>query len=98
MEYMYQEMNWAINFNQLDAEIKNKWRVFMNIDFHYYGTFLAARLAGFENDEALRIAHSSQYVNESNASMIDPQLKGLLGETPQPTAIEGSEYNEYCKN
>jgi len=32
----------------------------MNIDFHYYGTFVAARLAGYDTGQAQTIAHAAQ--------------------------------------
>lgn len=70
----------------------------MNIDFHYYGTFLAARIAGFEEEEAMVIAHSAQYVDESNASMVDSELNNLLGMQPQPTVMDNTEYAKYYEN
>lgn len=70
----------------------------MNIDFHYYGTFLAARIAGFEEEEAMVIAHAAQYVDESNASMVDSELNNLLGMQPQPTVMDNSEYAKYYEN
>jgi hypothetical protein len=42
----------------------------MNIDFHYYLTYIAARNAGYEHGRALTIAHSAQYVDVSDKSMI----------------------------
>ncbi len=38
----------------------------MEIDFHYYATFTAARLAGFPHEEAGIIAYAAQYVDDSN--------------------------------
>lgn len=70
----------------------------MNIDLHYYGTFLAARIAGFEKEEAIVIAHSAQYVDESNISMVDSKLKELLGRAPQPTVMANDEYTKYYLN
>lgn len=70
----------------------------MNIDFHYYGTFLAARIAGFEEEEAMVIAHAAQYVDESNASMVDSELNNLLGMQPQPTVMDNSEYAKYYEH
>lgn len=37
----------------------------MKIDFHYYATYVAARLAGYNFPDAQTIAHASQYVDES---------------------------------
>jgi hypothetical protein len=37
----------------------------MNIDFHYYGTYAAARYAGYSYKEATTIAHAAQYVDDS---------------------------------
>jgi hypothetical protein len=37
----------------------------MNIDFHYYGTYVAARFAGYSYNEATTIAHAAQYVDDS---------------------------------
>jgi len=36
----------------------------MNLDFHYYGTYSAARLAGYERAEAEVIAYYAQFVDE----------------------------------
>jgi len=38
----------------------------MDIEFHYYQTYLIAKKAGFSNKEAKLIAHSSQYVDDNN--------------------------------
>ncbi len=59
----------------------------MNIDFHYYGTYVAACLAGYYFDQAQTIAHAAQYVDDSDEIM----LKDSLGRyyitdfTPVPT-------------
>lgn len=37
----------------------------MDKDFHYYGTYIAARLAGFSTNDAETIAYSAQYVDDS---------------------------------
>jgi hypothetical protein len=34
-------------------------------DFHYYGTYVAARYAGYSTDESQIIAHAAQYVDDS---------------------------------
>ncbi len=36
----------------------------MNKDFHYYATYLAARVAGFEYEPALTIAYAAQFVDD----------------------------------
>lgn len=59
----------------------------MNMDFHYYATYLAARVAGYEKEEAKTIAYAAQYVDESDSDMIDKKLLPDLSETT-PT-IEG---------
>jgi len=43
----------------------------MRKDFHYYGTYVAARLAGYDFSEAQTIAHASQYVDESGFKFAD---------------------------
>jgi hypothetical protein len=42
----------------------------MNLDFHYYGTYVAARLAGYDFESAQMIAHSAQYVDDSKQAML----------------------------
>ncbi|MDR0921782.1 MAG: hypothetical protein LBM95_05310 [Lactobacillales bacterium] len=42
----------------------------MKIDFHYYATNLAARLAGFSNEEAYIIAYSSQFVDDLTEKLV----------------------------
>lgn len=55
----------------------------MNMDFHYYATYLAARVAGYEKEEAKTIACAAQYVDESDAGMIDKKLlPGMAEMTP----------------
>lgn len=45
----------------------------MDIDFHYYGTYTAARAAGFSPSEATVIAHAAQYVDDSSLErLVDP--------------------------
>ncbi len=38
----------------------------MNLDFHYYGTYLAAKIAGYNDSDAKTIAYAAQYVDESS--------------------------------
>lgn len=42
----------------------------MNIDFHYYGTYTAARLAGYDFKSAQTIAYAAQYVDDSSMDML----------------------------
>jgi hypothetical protein len=58
----------------------------MDISFHYYGTYTAARLAGFNVDEATTIAYSAQYVDDSIAYFKRILNKGEYGLTIQPIA------------
>jgi len=39
----------------------------MDIEFHYYITYLIAARAGFSPEDALTLAHASQYVDDNNA-------------------------------
>jgi hypothetical protein len=59
----------------------------MNIDFHYYGTYVAARLAGYDFNSAQTIAHAAQYVDDSDESMLCDSLgKHIITDfTPVPT-------------
>jgi hypothetical protein len=59
----------------------------MNIDFHYYGTYVAARLAGYDLNSAQTIAHAAQYVDDSDQSMLCDSLGRVLitDFTPVPT-------------
>jgi len=40
----------------------------MQIDFHHTVTYVAARLAEFEHEEADIIAHAAQYVDDATSS------------------------------
>lgn len=59
----------------------------MNLDFHYYGTYVAARLAGYDFPTAQTIAHAAQYVDDSNMEMLKDPLGHYYIEdfTPIPT-------------
>jgi len=48
----------------------------MDKSFHYYGTYVAALLAGYEPEQAQTIAHAAQYVDDS-----DENLKVREGES-----------------
>lgn len=50
----------------------------MNIDFHYYGTYVAARLAGYDFNSAQTIAHAAQYVDDSDQSMLCDSLGNVI--------------------
>ncbi|MDE7269048.1 MAG: hypothetical protein K2N81_01075 [Acetatifactor sp.] len=47
----------------------------MNLDFHYYGTYCAARLAGYGRTEAEEIAYYAQFVDECSESLL--KAKGV---------------------
>lgn len=55
----------------------------MNLDFHYYGTYYAARLVGYNPSEAQTIAYSAQFVDEFDYFMISKDLLRLLPNTAQ---------------
>ncbi len=59
----------------------------MDKDFHYYGTGLLARAAGFTEQEALTIAYASQYVD--NATESEPLRVGGIIFDPVRTAHYG---------
>ena len=40
----------------------------MQIDFHHAVTYVAARLADFEHEEAITVAHAAQYVDDATSS------------------------------
>lgn len=42
----------------------------MNLDFHYYGTYSAARLAGYDVDDAKVIAYYAQFVDECSKDFL----------------------------
>lgn len=52
----------------------------MNQDFHYYGTYCAARIAGFEHNQAETIAFFAQFVDDCTASNIK-KIRGKLDDT-----------------
>lgn len=69
----------------------------MNLDFHYYGTFAAARLAGYGPRDAQIIAHAAQYVDESGHSLLnDANGKPCISDFRMvPTAQSNAELCEY---
>ncbi|MCR5054128.1 MAG: hypothetical protein K6A69_04730 [Lachnospiraceae bacterium] len=42
----------------------------MQKDFHYYATYAAAFLAGYDHEDSLRIAYCAQFVDECSASLL----------------------------
>lgn len=50
----------------------------MDIDFHYYATYVAARFAGYPKEDALTIATSAQMIDENSRHV-------LVGKTSQYT-------------
>lgn len=54
----------------------------MDIDFHYYATYVAARVAGYTDKDAYTIAHAAQYVDVSDCSNVE---KDLLPDLVDPT-------------
>lgn len=65
----------------------------MNLDFHYYGTYLAAKIAGYNDLDANTIAYAAQYVDESTKSMILDDVNFTL-----PTVQTNSELIEYYED
>lgn len=59
----------------------------MNIDFHYYGTYVAARIAGYSYEDASIIAHSAQYVDDSEESRLVPALLPQLDPIPTVQSV-----------
>lgn len=47
----------------------------MNFSFHYYGTYCAAREAGFSSDDSWVIAHSAQFVDECSKELLKANKK-----------------------
>jgi hypothetical protein len=50
----------------------------MDIDFHYYATYVAACKAGFTCQEATVIATAAQYVDDSNIEHISDSVLGVV--------------------
>lgn len=64
----------------------------MNMDFHYYATYVAARLAGYTFNDSQVIAYASQYVNDYSKDKLNKAL--TPGLDPIPTS---QTYNEIAK-
>lgn len=67
----------------------------MNLDFHYYATLVAARFAGFSNEEADVIANAAQYVDEHCEDIIKRRQLIQLGIEPTATCMQLVEYEKY---
>ncbi|MGE5475349.1 MAG: DUF6765 family protein [Bacteroidales bacterium] len=75
----------------------------MDIDFHYYATYTAARLAGFSKNDAVTVAHAAQYVDNSNYQQVFRDdysywLKDTSEFRPHQTVQENSELGEAAAN
>lgn len=57
----------------------------MDKDFHYYGTYVAACLAGYPQGEAQVIAHAAQYVDDSYGSYLLKKGDNYIDFQPIPT-------------
>ncbi|MFR8275748.1 MAG: DUF6765 family protein [Desulfovibrio fairfieldensis] len=57
----------------------------MNKDFHYYGTYAAARLAGYSAQDALVIARSAGFVDECTLDV----LRAVMEEADGHEALKG---------
>lgn len=65
----------------------------MNMDFHYYATYLAARIAQFSAKEAKIVAYAAQYVDDLSAFELDRNLlPGLRRVTPTVEKYETISY------
>lgn len=72
----------------------------MNKDFHYYGTYVAARLAGYDFSSAELIAHAAQYVDDSDVSKLkDEHGSYYINDfTPIPTVHTLLELGKHTLN
>jgi Tfp pilus assembly protein PilF len=57
----------------------------MDKDFHYYGTYVAARLAGYEPSESQVVAYAAQYVDDSYDEYILRKGQHYTDSRPIPT-------------
>jgi hypothetical protein len=57
----------------------------MDKDFHYYGTYVAARLAGYKPSESQVIAYAAQYVDDSYGDKILKEGDHYIDFQPIPT-------------
>jgi len=64
----------------------------MHKDFHYYGTYTAAKTAGFSDTDAVKIAHAAQYVDDSSSAKIkDKDTYYITDFVPAPTVQTNTE-------
>ena len=47
----------------------------MQLDFHYYATYCAALIAGYDHDESLRIAYCAQFTDCCTEMLLN-KIKG----------------------
>ena len=59
----------------------------MNIDFHYYATYCAAYLAGYDHEESLDIAYSAQFVDVCTRTLLS-KVKGPSSAATTQSQIE----------
>lgn len=55
----------------------------MNLDFHYYGTYLAAYLAGYKKEECEKIGYAAGFVDFCSASLLESIQAPVLAATTQ---------------
>lgn len=55
----------------------------MQEDFHYYGTYCAAYLAGYSHEDSLKIAYSAQFVDHCSATLLKKVHAPLAAATTQ---------------
>ncbi len=55
----------------------------MQLDFHYYATFCAARIAGYSHEEALDVAYSAQFVDCCTRTLLSRLRAPLSAATTQ---------------
>ena len=58
----------------------------MQADFHYYATYCAAVLAGYEHEDALRLAYSAQFVDCCTAAYLKALSATVRAATSQSQA------------
>lgn len=66
----------------------------MNIDFHYYATFVAACFAGYTLEEAQQIAYVAQYVDVEDSDKLKGNSKLSVISTVQSTISSGTDIRE----
>jgi len=68
----------------------------MNSDFHYYATYVAARLSDYSYEDAQKLAHAAQYVDDSKKSRLKDKNGNYYIQDffPIPTAHSLTELGE----